>query len=173
MRIYSVTNNINGKQYVGQTVTMRSRHGHGHMMRDAYKKYGFSNFTYETIYSNVKSDDLLDYAERFWIKVMGSMAPNGYNLEEGGKRGKCVYHAPQLGKPHTEEVKRKMSEGQKRYLASLPIHHNVGKTHSEETKAKMSAARKGRIQSAEEREMRSKAIKLWHQKRKEQSCQQA
>ena len=172
MRIYCVTNKTNGKQYVGQTVTAHSRHGHGHAMRRAYKKHGFMNFTYETVFSSIKDNNLQDYAEKFWIKVCGTLAPNGYNLEEGGKRGKRVYHAPQLGKPHTEEVKQKMSEGQKRYVSSLEVHHNVGRTHSEETKAKMSKSRTGRIQSEAERKMRSEAIKLWHQKRKEQLCQQ-
>ena len=170
-RIYLVTNDINGKQYVGQTITQHSRHGHGHAMRDAYKKHGFKNFTYNVLVSGIDKDNLfLDYAEKFWIEVMGSLAPYGYNLEAGGKRGKIVYHAPQLGKPHTEETCKKMSESQKKLITSYDVHPNVGKKHSEETKLKMSASRTGRKQSDEERQMRSESIKQWHKKRKELAC---
>jgi len=147
---------------------MHSRHGHGHMMRDAYKKYGFNNFAYEAIYSNVKSDDLLDYAERFWIKVMGSMAPNGYNLEEGGKRGYRQRKPTNVGKKASDETRKKMSESQRKHWDSLESHPNKGKRHTEETKAKMSKSRTGRVQSESERKMRSEAIKLWHKNRKEQ-----
>lgn len=171
MRIYCVTNNTNGKQYVGQTVTAHSRHGHGHAMRDAYKKYGFNNFTYETILSNIQEDNLQDYAERFWIKVVGSLAPNGYNLEEGGKRGKRVHHKPNLGKKASKETRRKMSEGQKRRIALLGQHPNKGNKHTEEWKAAASKRMKKQVQSEETRKKRSESIKLWHQKRKEQSCQ--
>lgn len=169
-RIYCVTNKINGKQYVGQTVTEHSRQGHGHAVRDAYRKYGVANFTYEPVLTGVLSSELLDYAEKFWIEVMGSMVPNGYNLEAGGKRGKIVYHAPQLGKPHDAKTRQKMSESQIQRWASYTIHPNIGKKHTDETRAKMSASHTGRKQSAEERAMRSEAIKAWHKKRKEQSC---
>ena len=170
-RVYLVTNNINGKQYVGQTITQHSRHGPGHAMRDAYKKHGFKNFKYDVSVSGIDKDDLfLDYAERFWIATMVSLAPNGYNLEAGGKHGKIIYHAPQLGKSHSEETRRKMSKSQRKHWASLETHPNTGKKHSEETKEKMSASRTGRKQSDEERKMRSESIKQWHKKRKELVC---
>jgi group I intron endonuclease len=166
-RVYCVTNNLNGKQYVGQTITQHSRHGHGHAIRAAYKKHGFNNFSYEVITDKIADDKTLDYVEQFWINVIGTLAPNGYNLEGGGKRGKYVYHAPQLGKPHSQETRIKMSESQRIHWSNndAPM---KGRKHSELTKAKMSAARTGRKQSDEERKMRSQAIKMWHQNRKEQ-----
>lgn len=171
-RVYLVTNNINDKQYVGQTVTQHSRHGHGHAMRDAYKKYGFKNFTYDVIVSGVDKDSLfLDYAEKFWIEVIGSLAPNGYNLEAGGKRGKIVYHAPQLGKPHSEETRKKMSESQKKLIASYDKHPNIGKKHTKEWKKAASNRMKKQVQSEETKLKRSNSIKEWHKKRKELKCQ--
>ena len=167
-RVYLVTNTLNGKQYVGQTITKHSRKGHGHALAEAYKKYGHKSFTYKAVCSKVKNHATLDFAEQFWINVMGSLAPNGYNLESGGRRYKTVSHKPQLKIPHTEETKAKMSEGQKRYLAGIDVHFNAGRVVSEETKAKMSASRTGRKQSDEERKMRSEAIKQWHKSRKEQ-----
>jgi group I intron endonuclease len=166
-RVYLVTNTLNGKQYVGQTITKHSRKGHGHALADAYKKYGHKSFTYEAVCSNIDNHSTLDFMEQFWINVMGSLAPNGYNLESGGRRYKTVSHKPQLGIPHTKETKAKMSEGQKRYLAGIDVHFNTGRVVSDETKAKMSAARTGRKQSDEERKMRSEATKQWHRSRKE------
>lgn len=170
-RIYLVTNKTNNKQYVGQTVTKHSRHGHGHALRDAYKKYGFNNFTYETILSNIQEDNLQDYAERFWIKVVGSLAPNGYNLEEGGKRGKRVHHKPNLGKKASDETRAKMTASQKKHWASYEVHPNVGRKPSEETRRKMSESKKNQVQTMETKMKRSESIKLWHQMRKEQACQ--
>jgi group I intron endonuclease len=142
-RVYLVTNTLNGKQYVGQTITKHSRKGHGHALADAYKKYGHKSFNYETLCDGVDKHPTLDFIEQFWINVMGSLAPYGYNLESGGRRYKTVSHKPQLGIPHTEETKAKMSEGQKRYLAGIEVHFNTGRKVSEETRAKMRAAKLG------------------------------
>jgi group I intron endonuclease len=162
-----VTNKVNGKQYVGQTVTPHSRHGHGHAMKDAYKKYGFYSFEYQPVVSGDLTDMQLDAFEKFWVNVLGTLAPAGYNLEAGGKRGKYVYHSPNKGKKASDEVRQKMSQSQKKHWSSLEVHPNKGKKHSEETKAKMSAARKGRQQSDADRLKISEAIKNWHQSRKE------
>ena len=165
-RIYLVTNAINNKQYVGQTVTKHSRHGHGHAIRDAYKKYGHPNFLYQSLTQGDLNQNQLDYFEKFWINVFDCLAPNGYNLEGGGRRGKYVYHAPNLGKKASEETRLKMSAAQKRRLTFFNIHPNKGRKHSDETKEKMSQSQKGRVQSEQERLMRSNAIRAWHVKRK-------
>lgn len=76
---------------------------------------------------------------------------------------------PTKGIPHSEETKAKMSASQKARAERLGDNHpNKGRKHSEETKAKMSASRTGRVQTPEERQRRSEAIKLWHKQRKEQ-----
>lgn len=170
-RIYLVTNKLNGKQYVGQTITKHSRHGHGHALRDAYKKYGHSMFTYEHLTQGDLTEKQLDCFEKFWINVFDSLAPNGYNLEGGGKRGKYVYHTPNLGKKASDETKRKMSESQKKHWASLDVHPSTGKKHTDEWKKAASERMKKQIQSEETKQKRSASIKLWHSKRKEQQCQ--
>jgi group I intron endonuclease len=167
-RVYLVTNTVNGKQYVGQTITKYSKQGHGHAIKAAYKKYGIKVFTYDVVFSGVQCPELLDFAEKFWIKVFNSVQPNGYNLEEGGRRHKNVNHKPNLGKTVSLEVRKKMSDGQKRYLSNFDVHPNVGKKHTDKTKKKMSLARTGRKQSEQERQMRSEAIKKWHTKRKQE-----
>jgi hypothetical protein len=73
---------------------------------------------------------------------------------------------PNLGKKASEETRKKMSEAQKRRSADI-IAMNKSRVVSAETRAKMSASRKGRIQSVEERQLRSEATKAWHKQRKE------
>ena len=82
-RIYLVTNKLNGKQYVGQTVTKHSRHGHGHAIKDAYKKYGHSMFLYEPLTQGNLNQMQLDCFEKFWVDVLDCLAPKGKfdNLE--------------------------------------------------------------------------------------------
>jgi|694.fasta_scaffold141747_4 group I intron endonuclease len=169
-RVYLVTNTVNGKQYVGQTITKYSKQGHGHAVKAAYKKYGRKAFTYETVCGNINNAATLDFCEKFWIKVFGTTQPNGYNLEEGGRRYKTVHHRPNLGKKASLETRAKMSASQKEYWSTVAVHPSKGRKASEETKQKMSQARLGRKQSNEEKQMRSEAIKKWHQKRKEQLC---
>ena len=41
--IYLVTNNLNGKQYVGQTTVASEKRGHGTLVTAAYRKYGKEN----------------------------------------------------------------------------------------------------------------------------------
>jgi group I intron endonuclease len=140
--IYLVTNKLNGKQYVGQTIVARNRVGHGKLVRQAYKKNGYSNFTYEPICAEIVDRPTLNFIERFWISVMESQAPNGYNIENGGSsKGKVSEETKEklrlavTGFKHTEEAKRKISE--------------ANKNRSPETLAKISAANKGRFVSAE------------------------
>ena len=165
-RIYLVTNKINGKQYVGQTVTKHSRHGHGHAIKDAYKKYGHSRFEYKNLTEGDLSQNQLDCFEKFWIEVFDCLAPNGYNLEGGGRWGKYVYHSPNKGIKASDETRKKMSESQKKHWASLEVHPNSTRVVSEETRKKMSESRKGRVQSEQERLMRSNAIRAWHATRR-------
>lgn len=128
MIIYKFTNKIDGKDYIGQTTQSLEARVSQHFSdaksgrRDyvidrAIRKYGRENFIIEK-WDDALSIDELNKMEIFWIKELNTLAPNGYNLLEGGKNAK-----------HTEETKKKLSESRK------------GKKfgpHSEETKKKLS-----------------------------------
>ena len=169
-RIYLVTNKLNGKQYIGQTVTEHSRHGHGHAIKNAYKKYGHSMFLYESIVQDDLSQNQLDCFEKFWINVFDCLAPNGYNLESGGRWGKYAYSTANIGKKASDETRAKMSESQKKHWASLEIHPATGRKHTDEWKKSASKRMKNQVQSEESKLKRSESIKAWHKKRKDQSC---
>lgn len=143
--IYCVTNLVNGKQYVGQTVDNR-KVGHGMAITDAYKKYGKESFEYKKICTSITNRNTLNYLERFWIATHNSIAPNGYNIEAGGTdKGKVAESTKQklrehnLGKVVPIDVRKKISDSLKG--SKNPFY---GKTHSADSLAKMSAANIGK-----------------------------
>lgn len=90
--IYKITNTINNKIYIGQSVRIKDRwnehcnpspNKHS-IISQAIKKYGKENFTFEVI--EECSQDQLDEREVFWIKYYNSFE-DGYNLTRGGSHG--------------------------------------------------------------------------------------
>ena len=91
--IYKITNTLNGKVYIGQTVQSIQQRWRQHV-QDAYAnqkclhlcsaivKYGKENFLVEEI--EECSQDLLDEREVYWIKEYNSQI-DGYNITAGGK----------------------------------------------------------------------------------------
>jgi group I intron endonuclease len=164
--IYLVTNIANGRQYVGQTTTRSNKLGHGKVLRQAYKKYGFDNFTYEQIVVNINDRNTLNFFERFWIATFNTVIPNGYNIECGGSEGqiwtderKARHSAVRIGRPIKRPLGSKSGmkgkafpeEGKLKLSAALKgrVSPNWGRAASEETKAKMSASQKAKAGSFE------------------------
>lgn len=94
--IYNITNKINGRVYVGQTVDFNVRY-YNHIMcllggrhlkslQDDFDKYGPAAFDYNII---VECDDSeMDKLEQFYIKELKAFEDDGgYNLTTGGKEG--------------------------------------------------------------------------------------
>jgi group I intron endonuclease len=138
--IYIVTNNLNDKQYVGQTTVARNKIGHGLIITEAYKKYGKDNFNYLPICSGISNRTTLNYIERFWIKVMDTQYPNGYNIEEGGST-KGIVSDTTRQKLRVANLGKKLSVETKEKIALA----NTGRYPSEETKVKLKTARSKQI----------------------------
>lgn len=173
--LYKITNQINYKVYVGQTVspTIRWR---DHLkasdnpkvpLQFAIKKYGSENFEFEVI-ASCKDQDAANYLETELVEQYNSFVSNGkgYNATRGG-----------MNAPKTEEWKRKVSKslmghpvseftlhklrearlGQPawnkgklwKYSSKWPIHWNNGRFISKETRLKMSQTTLGRHYSPE------------------------
>ena len=85
--IYKITNNINGKIYIGQhrehTKKLDGYLGSGILIKKAQNKYGKENFSKEII--EYCSRENVNDREIYWIKYYNSITPNGYNIQKGGK----------------------------------------------------------------------------------------
>ena len=90
--IYIIKNKFNSKVYIGQTVNPTQRWSQyksaaqkkpeAQLITKAMNKYGFDNFWMEILESGVEN---YDEREKYWIQYYNSLAPNGYNLAEGGE----------------------------------------------------------------------------------------
>lgn len=94
--IYSFTNLINGKKYIGQTINPNQRYA-AHKsaisninssefdspLHRAFRKYGFENFEYEVL-TETESIDELNALEAYYIAYYNTQVPNGYNIKAGG-----------------------------------------------------------------------------------------
>lgn len=113
--IYKITNNVNGKVYIGQTIQTVKERFYQHCstkcsenvlnmaIHKAIKKYGKSNFTIEVI-EEVDKDSLND-REKFWIEYYNSYN-NGYNSTRGGQDGST--HCKELD---TESIIKEYNSG--------------------------------------------------------------
>lgn len=80
--IYKITNKLNGKSYIGQSIHCGKRLDE-HLIGDQYidniiKQEGIKNFTFE-ILQEVSCSSQLSYWEDFYIHKFNSLYPNGYN----------------------------------------------------------------------------------------------
>lgn len=89
--IYKITNLINGKQYVGQTIQEPKLRFRAHCAKSrksainsAIQKYGRKNFKFEILCS-AKSIEDLNVLEVGFISTFNTMSPNGSNLDIGGR----------------------------------------------------------------------------------------
>lgn len=86
--IYKITNKLNNKTYIGQSVCIERRweehirDNSNSLIHLAILKYGVKNFTFEVLEECHQSE--LDEKEIYWIKVFNSFE-DGYNLTLGGR----------------------------------------------------------------------------------------
>lgn len=84
--IYKITNLINGKCYIGQSVHIERRwQEHKQpsatsIIAQAIKTYGIKNFSFEVLEETTVKD--LDEREGYYIQLFNSIIPNGYNIVE-------------------------------------------------------------------------------------------
>jgi len=177
MWIYKITNEINNKIYIGQTVRSIERRWSGHKwealnsqkyaLHRAMHKHGIENFKIEILAETDSKEDL-DRLEKKYIKEYNSFVnQNGYNMTEGGEGSIPTEEARlnmsmakkgrKLSEEHIAKMRaalkgKKLSEEHKaKTSATLK-----GRSRPEETKAKISAAHKGKKLSEEHRKKLSK-----------------
>lgn len=164
--IYKITNKINGKIYIGQSLNIEKRfNNHRNKsqnvhLKNAFDKYGLDNFLFEPIFvldSSLTEEQMhfiMDEKEKEFIYFYESIDPEkGYNKKEGGSRGKLSEESIQKIKEkraqqvivHSEETKRKIGAGNKGKVHSLEQNLNhKNHTMTEEGRKRVSEAHKGK-----------------------------
>jgi len=158
--IYKITNTINSKIYIGQSVNPKERFArHKRIaktkgrefcyLQASIAKHGEENFTIEII-DQCNGQKEANDREIYWIAFYDSTnREKGMNLTKGGGGAAGVSPSEETrkkisksntGKKASEETKRKKSEAE---LGSK--NHFYGKHHSKETKKKLSELNKGRL----------------------------
>ena len=98
--IYKITNKINGKSYIGQSIYIEKRwtrekqeafcsgsHSYDYILSQAFRKYGLENFSFEILEECPRAE--LNERERYYISYYDTYH-NGYNATLGGDaRGAC------------------------------------------------------------------------------------
>jgi len=167
MIVYLVTNKVNGMQYVGQTSKTLMRRWNNHGLpsnKDLYfnnsiLRYGKENFQVEQLHT-CETKEEMNFVEMFYISLLNTKRPNGYNLTDGGEgcpghtvsaEGRLRMREAQLGKKQSEGTKQKRSqalrlaysEGRRTGIPKGHVPWNKGKSgtyhHSEESNRKKSA----------------------------------
>lgn len=146
MIIYKITNKINGKIYIGQTLRSLKERFDQHKkskgclaLYSAMKKHGKENFIIEQI-DLARSLEELNKKETEWIVKTNSLFPNGYNLNTGGGNRKW-----------SDESKLKMSNS------------HMGKKLSESHKLKIKKSVLNTVKEKPEKfKMGCQAMKVWY-----------
>ena len=141
--IYCFENNINGKKYIGKSINLRKRiRDHINQLvlgkdecsylQNAWIKQGEDNFS---IYILEECDfEILSDREIFYIEILKSKRPEGYNLTDGGDGSFGFKHSDET-KEHLSKIRKGKYSGE-----NSPLY---GKHLSEDTKNKLSIIRTG------------------------------
>ena len=168
-RIYCYTNQITGQKYIGCTCrkyqSERARNGDGYVghcpvFGDAIIEYGWDNFVYSVLEDNLTKEQS-EVRERYWIDKLGTIYPDGYNLQSGGVTGRKM-HQISVEKTTSKLRGRKWTEAQcqnqSKRLKGRPG-TNKGRTFSNEWRHNISLGMKGHQTSEETRQRQSESNK--------------
>jgi group I intron endonuclease len=128
--VYKITNKVNGKFYIGQTITsfgsrwskhkQDARNGAGWVMAAAIRKYGSDSFTH-TVLEVCVDRASLNAAEMRWVdelKPAYNSCAGGGGLGSPTAAVRAKISAASMGRKHTAAAKARMSEAQKGHFVS-------------------------------------------------------
>jgi len=118
--IYTITHVASGKQYVGQSASIRDRwlwhksslrrgKSANRILQNAWTKYGEAAFLFEVMEECDPTDEALCAREQFWIDTLKP----AFNIAPVGGTTRGLKHPPR-----SEEFKRRQSEARKGYKPS-------------------------------------------------------
>lgn len=155
--VYLITNLTNKIVYVGQTIQTLSirwnehvccKDKNGFYVQRAIKKYGKENFDITELCS-ASSQEELDFLEILFITALKSTDLNfGYNLRDGGSRGKHSIRSRRLmseiakGKPKSTEHRKNTGIGAARVWSDPSYRNRMKKIHKQRLAAMTSEQRR-------------------------------
>lgn len=133
--IYKITNSVNGKSYIGQSININKRvkeHfykascpkdiSYFSILHEAIRKYGEEKFYIEVV--EECDYEKLDELERYYIKKFNTLTPNGYNILSGGQQTRAIpNYCKDCGEQITKEAiycKPCATKHQKRKVNNIP-----------------------------------------------------
>jgi group I intron endonuclease len=159
--IYCITNKLNKKKYVGQSIdykkrwkdhisdAKRSKKGRGRSaIQNAIFKYGKENFTFKVIEECNDTNDLND-REEFYIAYLNTLAPNGYNLKTGGV-------APSPSQETRDKISKTLKTTSSLIGKKGKDHPSFGRIPTAKQREKVSKANSGDNASVKVRKINSK-----------------
>lgn len=171
MIIYKITNLINGKIYIGQTVQSLKKRWNQHccskraaksLLNMAIVKYGRENFEIKEI-GGANSLTELNYQEWLLIHLNKCKTPNGYNINNGGggtghlkEDIKDKIRKANIGREQSQETRKKIGKASKVMWGNFTEEQ---KQKIKENLDKIRPSQKGRKRSLETRKKISKASK--------------
>jgi group I intron endonuclease len=146
MVIYSITNNVNNKVYVGKTTKTinkrfdshinTSKYGSQTYFHKALRKYGKNNFTISIIEDSIFCETTLAEREIFWIEklkpeynmTLGGEGSTGRILSEESRTKMSLKAKQRIRKPHSEETKQKIAKALTGVALSEKRKQNISKS---------------------------------------------
>jgi group I intron endonuclease len=164
--IYTLQNIYNKKIYVGKTINKFPNRYKSHLnprlnfetyISNAIKKYGINSFCITLKYWPDKD---LDNEEIRLIKALNCLAPNGYNLRDGGNSGL-------INEITKKKISDKVKEQWKDIEYATKMREKIKISYSKEVRDKISNSVKLIMSNAEyKNKIRLKIKKLWESKDK-------
>lgn len=169
MIVYKITNKINGKIYIGQTVRSLEKRWSCHCSASskclaisrAIQKYGKDNFSIEVI-DTATSKNELNEKEKYWIAYYDSVNC-GYNCTYGGDgvvatdEVKRKISLANTGRKLSKESRRKLSIKKRDLYKDKNNHPRYGKKLNEEQRKRLSEAHIGFVMKEETKRKISEA----------------
>jgi group I intron endonuclease len=190
MLAYLITNTTNGRRYIGITVgrlqrrwaehQRLARNGSPAAIHAAIRCYGVAAFTVTELAHALRRADL-GALEAQLISQLGTKAPHGYNLTDGGEgvRGLDPSRVKQIadknrGRKHSEASRKAIGEARRGHEVTQETREAIGaarrgKPLSDEHRAKLAQSKQGKKmppRSDEHRQRIALGLKRAHARRK-------
>lgn len=174
--IYKITNLINNKVYIGQSVDIEKRWSAeksgscNKMLKEDFNSFGIENFKFEILEECSQPD--LNKKEIFYIKLFNSVK-NGYNISIGGngwrKYENSLEHETEYNRKYNKEYRQKNKERIKQQAKEYRKRNKDYFNKLSREKRKSNPEYYKEI-DRRKREIHPEEVKIWNKKSNDRIC---